>query len=53
MELELNSLKDNNTWELVPLPKGVKPLKTRWVYKIKNPEISPIFKSRFIAKGFK
>ena len=36
----------------MPLPKGVKPLKTRWVYKIKNPEISPIFKSRFVAKGF-
>jgi hypothetical protein len=57
MKLEYNSLNNNNTWELVPLPEGAKALKTRWVYKVKNPDNSQninevIFKSRFTAKGF-
>ena len=57
MKIEYNSLNKNKTWDLVPLPKGAKALKTRWVYKIKNPnnsqDISDItFKSRFVAKGF-
>ena len=50
-------LSTNNTWDLVPLPNGVKPLKTRWAYKIKNPKNSittsdVTFKSRFVAEGF-
>jgi hypothetical protein len=57
MKIEYDSLHKNNTWELVPLPKGAKALKTRWVYKIKNPNNSQninevVFKSRFVAKGF-
>ena len=51
--LELDTLRNNNTWELVPRPTNNKVLKSRWVYKIKD-ELSnnPIFKSRFVAKGF-
>ena len=57
MKTELDTLSTNNTWDLVSLPNGVKPLKTRWAYKIKNPKnsttISDVtFKSRFVAKGF-
>ena len=53
MQLELDTLNNNNTWELVPRPNNTKILKSRWVYKIKDIEtISPIFKSRFVAKGF-
>ena len=59
MKTELDLLTKNKTWELVPLPEGAKPLKTRWVYKIKNPNNSQdltssdvVFKSRFVAKGF-
>ena len=57
MKIEYNSINNNNTQELVPLPKGVKALKTKWVYKVKNPKNSldinkVIFKSRFITKGF-
>ena len=57
MNIELNILKENNTWELIPLPEGVRPLKTKWVYKIKNPKNSSnisdiIFKARFVAKGY-
>jgi hypothetical protein len=53
MEKELETLKTNNTWELVPCPKDVKPLKTRWVYKIKKDNNNFIYKSRYVAKGFK
>ena len=52
MKLELDTLNNNNTWELVPRP-NTKVLKSRWVYKIKEEDtINPIFKSRFVAKGF-
>ena len=37
----------------MPRPINTKVLKSRWVYKIKDESsINPIFKSRFIAKGF-
>ena len=59
MKIEYNSINNNNTWELVPLPIGARVLKTRWVYKLKNPKNSldldseeVEFKSRFVAKGF-
>jgi len=52
MEKELETLKTNNTWELVPCPKEVKPLETRWVYKIKKDNNDFIYKSRYVAKGF-
>ena len=59
MKIEYNKLNNNNTWELVPLPQGARVLKTRWVYKLKNPKNSldldseeVEFKSRFVAKGF-
>jgi hypothetical protein len=56
MHKELDSLKSNNTWDLVTRPRGVKPLKTRWVYKIKNPKNSTdlkdiAFKARYVAKS--
>ena len=54
MENELNSLKSNNTWELVPKPSNSKVLNTRQVYKLKysynNNSIE--FKARYVAKGF-
>jgi hypothetical protein len=57
MKIEYNSLNNNKTWDLVPLPKGAKALKTRWVYKVKNPNNSQnvndiTFKSRFVDKSF-
>ncbi|MDV3187720.1 MAG: hypothetical protein Q8836_02380 [Sweet potato little leaf phytoplasma] len=35
MNEEMRSLEDNNTWTLKPLPKGYKPIASKWIYKIK------------------
>lgn len=35
MEEEITALEQNQTWELVPRPKDVKPISCKWVYKIK------------------
>ena len=54
MEDEMKSLHDNNTFELVKLPKGKRALKNKWVFKIKHEEHNskPRFKARLVVKGF-
>ena len=54
MQDEMDSLHENNTYELTKLPKGKKPLRNKWVYKMKsldgrNP---PKYKARIVVKGF-
>jgi hypothetical protein len=54
MQEKYNSLIINNTWSLVPLPKGRKPIFCKWVFKIKhgvNDEVKR-YKARLVAKGF-
>ncbi|MCO5574640.1 hypothetical protein L7F22_028429 [Adiantum nelumboides] len=54
MQSEMDSLIQNNTWELMALPKGKKALPCKWVYKIKlSSDAKPRYKSRLVAKGFK
>lgn len=36
MEQEMQSLDENRTWTLVDLPPGRKPIKSKWVFKIKR-----------------
>lgn len=36
MEEEIPALELNQTWELVPKPRDVKPISCKWVYKIKS-----------------
>jgi hypothetical protein len=36
MQKEYDSLMTNNTWTLVPLPAGRKPVSCKWVFKIKQ-----------------
>jgi len=54
MEAELEALSTNNTWQLVPLPPGKKPIGCRWVYKIKhnNDDTIDHYKTRLVAKGY-
>ena len=52
MQKKLNTLKENKTWEIIPNNNNIKPLKTRWVYKIKDKPDYIEFKARFVAKGF-
>jgi hypothetical protein len=57
MEEEIQSLLDCNTYDLVDrstLPKGVRPVKCRWVYKVKQKPDGSVerFKARVVAKGY-
>ena len=51
---ELESIENNNVWEIVDRPKDKKVIGTRWVFKIKrNANNQPErFKARLVAKGF-
>jgi len=54
MQEEYDSLMANNTWTLVPLPMGRKPVYFKWVFKIKqgaNGELE-CYKARLMARGF-
>ncbi len=54
MQEEYDSLMTNNTWTLVPLPGGRKPVSCKWVFKIKqgtNGEVER-YKARLVARGF-
>lgn len=54
MSEELSALIRNGTWEIVPLPKGKKPVGCKWVYKTKLKSDGSIekHKARLVAKGF-
>ena len=36
MNEEIKSMKDNDVWDLVPLPEGVKPIGCKWIFKTKR-----------------
>ena len=54
MEEEIATLEENQTWELVPKPRDVKPISCKWVYKIKTRPDGSIerYKARLVARGF-
>jgi hypothetical protein len=49
MDRELQSIKDNDVWTLVPRPEDQKVVDSRWVLRIKD---DGLYKARFCAKGF-
>ena len=54
MEKDITALLDNNTWEIVLLPHGKKPIDCRWVYKVKYRADGSIerLKARLVIKGY-
>ena len=54
MKDEMDSMASNGVWDLVELPKGVKVIGRKWVFKIKKNSLGNIerYKARLVAKGF-
>ncbi|KAL0556725.1 hypothetical protein IC582_005241 [Cucumis melo] len=54
MDLEMESMYFNSVWELVDLPKGVKHIGCKWIYKRKRDSTGKVqtFKARLISKGY-
>ena len=54
MNEEIKSMRDNDVWDLFPLPKGAKSIGCKWIFKIKRDSKGNVerYKARLIAKGF-
>ena len=53
MQREMDSLQQNQTWDLADLPKGKWALQNKWVYRLKEEEVRKRrYKSRLVVKGF-
>jgi hypothetical protein len=54
MKEEMNSIKAQGTWDLTELPKGMKAIGSRWIFKRKKNSEGAVerYKARFCAKGF-
>ena len=50
---EINALKQNNTWSVVDLPSGKKPINYKWVYKVRynSDESIEWYKARLVIRG--
>ena len=54
MDVEMEVIKKNGTWELKILPKGGKTIEVKWVYKTKFNENGEVekHKARLVVKGY-
>jgi hypothetical protein len=53
MKEEYDGLIQNNTWNLVELPEGRKPISCKWVYAVKKDlQGDPKYKACLVARGF-
>lgn len=54
MKEELDSLKQNDTWEIVPYPLNKNIVDCKWIFTLKNncSKNLPRYKARVVAKGF-
>lgn len=54
MKEEIQALKQDETWDLVPLAEDVKPITNKWLYKVKTQQDGSIewYKARLIARWF-
>ena len=55
MRSEIDSMGDNQVWNLVDPPDGVRPIECKWIYKKKKDMDGNIhvYKARLVAKGFR
>jgi hypothetical protein len=54
MHAEIDALNQNNTWIFVDPPAHIKPIGSKWVYKVKHKADGSIerYKARLVAKGY-
>ncbi|RVX20652.1 Retrovirus-related Pol polyprotein from transposon TNT 1-94 [Vitis vinifera] len=54
MEEHLKSMKDNEVWDIVELPKGIKTIGCKWIFKTKHDSKGNVerYKTRLVAKGY-
>jgi hypothetical protein len=54
MEEEMKLMKDNDAWDIVPLPEGAKPVGCKWIFKTKRDLKGKVerYKAHLVAKGF-
>jgi len=54
MDKEIQALLDNDTWDIVSLPMGKKPIGCKWVYKVKYKSDGNLerLKARLVIQGF-
>ena len=55
MRSEIESMEDNQVWDLVDQPEGVRPIECKWIFKKKRDAEGNvhIHKARLVAKGFR
>jgi len=51
---ELDALESNETWSLMDLPPGKRPIRCKWIFKAKNKPNDTIdrYKARLVPKGY-
>jgi hypothetical protein len=54
IKVEIDSLLQNQTWEIIDLPLGAKPISCKWIFKRKYFFDGSIdkYKARLVTKGF-
>ena len=52
MQEEIKTLRANDTWDLVELPKARRAIPNKWVYKIKIVDGKPKCKARLVANEY-
>ncbi|UYV73413.1 hypothetical protein LAZ67_10003098 [Cordylochernes scorpioides] len=53
MKGEIDSSNNHKVWDVLPMTKTIKPIKSKWVFSIKNSydPLNPIYKARLVAVG--